>query len=87
MKEGLYYKDKRTGEILLCKMFSRSSHVFINENNVCIERPKYNVYERETNKKTIKEFEEKREGKRSKWITEKRIDGWENVLKFNTIYE
>jgi hypothetical protein len=68
-------------------MFSRSSHVFINENNVCIERPKYNVYERKTNKKMIKEFEEKREGKRSKWITEKRIDGWENVLKFNTIYE
>lgn len=88
MKEGLYYKDKRTKEILLCYMFTRSSHVFINQNNITIDRAKYNVYERITSKKLIQKFEKNREGKKGKWITEPRIKGdWDEIMKFNTIYE
>lgn len=86
LKEGLYYRDKRTNEILLCHLFTRSYHVFINHNNVYIERAKYNVYERVTSKKAIQEFEEMRKGKPRKDVREDYIHGWDNVMNFNTIY-
>lgn len=87
MKEGLYYRDKRTNEILLFYYFTRSCHMFINLNNVCIDRPKYNVYERVTDKKVIQDFEESRKGKPRKNVREKPLFGWEEVMNFKTVYD
>lgn len=88
MKIGLYYRDKRTGEVLKCYHFTRSSHLFINRNNVYIDRPKYHVYKRVISKKAIQEFEESRKGKPRKDVLEAYIfGGWDEVMKFSTIYE
>lgn len=86
MKEGLHYRDKRTNEILLFYHFTRSCHMFINQNNVCVDRPKYNVYERVTDKKAIQDFEESRKGKSRKNVREKPLFGWDEVMNFNTVY-
>lgn len=87
MKEGLYYRDIRTGEILKCKIFSPSCHVFINRNNVHIMRARYDVYQRITNKSEIEEFESNRENKTRKDVREDIILGLDNIMKFNIIYE
>jgi hypothetical protein len=88
VKEGLYYRDKRTDEILICHTFTRSSHVFINRNNVQIDRGKYNVYKVVSNITVIAEFETNRSAyPNRRFIREPHIFGWGKILQFNTIYE
>ncbi len=87
MKIGLCYKDDRTNEILKCLNYTYSYHVFLNQNGITIERGKYNVYKRVTNKKEIEEFEQSVKDKPYKYVEEPPIFGWDNILAFNTIYE
>ncbi|KQN96903.1 hypothetical protein [Paenibacillus sp. Leaf72] len=88
MKEGLYYIDQRTDEVLLCHTFTRSSHVFINRNNVQIDRGKYNVYSVVKSKKIIAAFEANRSKyPNRKYIREPLImGGWADIMAFTTIY-
>lgn len=88
MKEGLFYRDKRTKEVLLCGVFTRSAHQFINAQNVVIERPKYHVYERVTSKKDISGFEQERKNYPiPHFVREAYIAGsWQQIMDFRTVY-
>lgn len=61
--------------------------MFINQNNVCIDRPKYNVYEKVEDKEVIAKFEKSRKGKPRKNVREKPLVSLEEVNNFNVIYD
>jgi hypothetical protein len=58
MKIGLYYQDIRSGDVLKCINFTRSTYLFLNSKGELIDiREKTNHYKRVTSKRRIAEFE------------------------------